>query len=89
MRLSKCRYGPTAAATRKKVTNLGFSRALAGFAAVSALLACLLPAFFAPSRALADEARHVSVTFLLTSDVYKMNEEGGRGGLPRTAALVK
>lgn len=31
----------------------------------------------------------VKVTFLLTNDIYEMNEEKGRGGIPRLAAIVK
>ena len=89
MRLSKCRYGLATAAKREKVINRGFWRASLGVRVASALLAWLLPILSVPQLVLAEEARHVRVTFLLTSDVYKMNEEGGRGGLPRTAALVK
>ncbi len=69
--------------------NRGFWRASLGLRVALALLAWLLPILSVPPLALADEAHHVRVTFLLTSDVYKMNEEGGRGGLARTAALVK
>jgi 5'-nucleotidase / UDP-sugar diphosphatase len=69
--------------------NRGFWRASLGLRAALALLAWLLSILSGPPLALADEAHHVNVTFLLTSDVYKMNEERGRGGLPRIAALVK
>ncbi len=31
----------------------------------------------------------VRLTFVLVNDIYKMNEEGGKGGLPRLAAVVK
>ncbi|MCP8939739.1 bifunctional metallophosphatase/5'-nucleotidase [Alsobacter sp. SYSU M60028] len=31
----------------------------------------------------------VKVTFVLTNDIYLMNEEKGRGGIPRLAAIVK
>ncbi len=31
----------------------------------------------------------VKITFVLTNDIYKMNEDGGKGGLPRLATVVK
>ncbi len=34
-------------------------------------------------------AEPVHLTFVLTNDVYQMNEVNGRGGLPRLAAVVK
>lgn len=34
-------------------------------------------------------AADVNITFVLTSDVYKMSAEGGRGGLARIAAALK
>ena len=39
------------------------------------------------SQVLAQE--QAKVTLLLTSDIYKMNEQAGRGGYPRLAAIVK
>lgn len=36
----------------------------------------------------AARAEHVDVTFLLTSDIYQMGEEKGRGGFARLAAVV-
>ncbi len=38
---------------------------------------------------LAQAADAVRLTFVLVNDIYKMNEDGGRGGLPRLAAVVK
>ena len=38
---------------------------------------------------LAQAAEAVRLTFVLVNDIYKMNEDGGRGGLPRLAAVVK
>ena len=38
---------------------------------------------------LAQAAEPVRLTFVLVNDIYKMNEDGGRGGLPRLAAVVK
>ncbi len=38
---------------------------------------------------LAKAADAVRLTFVLVNDIYKMNEDGGRGGLPRLAAVVK
>ena len=38
-----------------------------------------------PARA----ADTVRLTFVLVNDIYKMNEDDGRGGLPRLAAVVK
>ncbi len=37
---------------------------------------------------LARAADAVRLTFVLVNDIYKMNEDGGRGGLPRLAAVV-
>ncbi|MEZ5871684.1 MAG: 5'-nucleotidase C-terminal domain-containing protein [Nitratireductor sp.] len=34
-------------------------------------------------------AESVKVTFVLTNDTYEMNEEKGRGGFPRLAAVIK
>jgi hypothetical protein len=65
--------------------NRGSWRASLGLRAALALLARLLSILSGSPLALADEAHHVNVTFLLTSDVYKLNEERGRGGLPRIA----
>ena len=38
---------------------------------------------------LAQAADAVRLTFVLVNDIYKMNEDDGRGGLPRLAAVVK
>lgn len=59
------------------------------FHGVCSVIFCLALILARPTEALADDVRHVAITFLLTGDVYKMNEDGGRGGLPRIAALVK
>ena len=52
-------------------------------AGVASLAAPLLGAGSAKAAAL------VRLTFVLVNDIYKMNEEGGRGGLARLAAVVK
>ena len=63
------------------MTNLDRRRALAGgLLAGFATLAPGLPALAATS---------VRLTFVLVNDIYKMNEDGGRGGMPRLAAVVK
>jgi 5'-nucleotidase / UDP-sugar diphosphatase len=51
--------------------------------AVTMLAACIL---LVPALALAQSTK---VTLLLTGDIYKMNEQGGRGGYPRLGAVVK
>lgn len=50
-------------------------------------LGATLTALAAPGAAFAQGA--VKVTFLLTNDIYEMNEEKGRGGFPKLAAIVK
>jgi 2',3'-cyclic-nucleotide 2'-phosphodiesterase (5'-nucleotidase family) len=42
-----------------------------------------------PEVALAADQNSTDITFLLTSDVYKMSAENGRGGLARIAAVLK
>ena len=37
----------------------------------------------------AAEANSTKITLVLTSDVYKMDEENGRGGMPRIASVLK
>lgn len=51
------------------------------------LLALLAAAVLQAGGALAQQP--TKVTLVLTSDIYKMNEQAGRGGYPRLAAIVK
>ena len=67
------------------MTMLDRRRALLGGGA--AFAAPLTGARRASAQAQAHSA--VRLTFVLVNDIYKMNEDGGRGGLPRLAAVVK
>ena len=63
------------------MTTLDRRRALK--AGVASLAAPLMGA------GVAQAANAVRLTFVLVNDIYKMNEDDGRGGLPRLAAVVK
>lgn len=59
---------------------------LSGRPVLRLLATVLLLAGFAASAAAQSTTK---VTLVLTSDIYKMNEQAGRGGYPRLAAIVK